>query len=85
MSNRWFKSGNTGRWILKQSYPLVQASLTVKGRAGGHSGLKDKIPFTVHTTAIQVATVLASGVHLEGERHTAVVYLNVHISDVDKL
>lgn len=32
--------------------------------------MKDKIPFTVYTTGIQVATVLASGVHLEAERHT---------------
>lgn len=54
--------------FFKQLYPLVQASLTVKRRAGGHSRLKDKIPFTVYTTRVQAATLFAGGVHLERER-----------------
>lgn len=54
-------------------------------RAGGDSGLQDKVSFTVYTTGIQVATVLASGVHLEEERHTCTYSVNVGPYSAEKM
>lgn len=53
----------------------------VERRAGGNFGLQDKIPFTVHTTAIQVATVLASGVHLKRDMHTHTNTVFMHAAE----
>lgn len=74
----WEHSEMDGGQFALCSYPLVQASLAVKRRAGCDFGLQDKISFTVYTTGIQVATVLASGVHLQGERQTCTYGFYVH-------
>lgn len=47
--------------------------------------MQEKVSFTVYTTGIQVATVLASGVNLEEERHTCTYSVNVRPYSAEKM
>lgn len=51
-------------------YPLIQAGLAVKRRAGGHSGLQDHLSHAIDATRIRVAAILASRVDLALDTHT---------------
>lgn len=50
-------------------YPLIQAGLAVKRRAGGNSGLQDQLSSAVDATSIRVAAILASRVDLALDTH----------------
>lgn len=53
-----------GALLLWETYPFVQTSLAVEGRASGDFSLQNQVPFAVEATGVQVTTVLAGGVDL---------------------